>query len=335
MGIDDRDSRVGLKRRHWLAGTAAAALLPAGIGARAQSAWPRKPVRVIVPFPAGGGADAPARQLATVLQARIGQPVVVENRPGADGVLAAQEMLRAPPDGHTLFMATSSSLSYVPNIRKVPPYDVMRDFLPLSTFLTFTFFLMVHESLPGRTLAEVVAHVKAKPGKYSIAGPNSTATLAGAQLAHGAGLDLVRVPYKGEAQMTPDMVGGRIHLCWTTRAVIPALTKDGRARPMAVLLPVRHKLMPEVPTIGEAGFPLVNITPWAGFLVHSGTPRDVADAAARELRAAIDLPEVVAQVDQLGLFARSSTQAEFSAMLAAQLTATAAAIKTAGLQLED
>jgi tripartite-type tricarboxylate transporter receptor subunit TctC len=244
-------------------------------------------------------------------------------------------MLRSPPDGHTVFMATSSSLSYVPNIRKVPPYDVMRDFTPLTTYLTFTFFLMVHESVPGRNLAEVVAHLKANPGKYSIAGPNSTATLAGAQLASSAGLDLVRVPYKGEAQMTPDMVGGRIHLCWTTRAVVPALTKDGRARALAVLLPVRHKLMPDVPTIAEAGFPLVNITPWAGFLVHAATPRDVAEAAARELRTVVDLPEIVAQTEQIGLFARSSTQAEFSAMLAAQLTATAAAIKAAGLQLEE
>ena len=323
-------------RRHGLT-VAAAALASATLPwpAVAQAAWPRRPVRLIVPFPAGGGADVPARHLATALQARVGQPVLVENRAGADGVLAAQELLRSPPDGHTLFMATNSSLSYVPNIRKLPPYDTMRDFLPLSTFLSFSFFLMVHESIPGRTLAEVVAHIKANPGKFSIGGPNSTATLAGAQLTNSAGLEMVPVPYKGEAQMAPDMIGGRIQVCWTTQAVIAALSKDGRARPMAALLPTRHKNLPEVPTIAEAGFPRVNLAPWAGFVVHSGTPKDMADAAARELRAAIDLPEVVAQIDKIGLFVRSSTPAEFSTLLREQLAATAGAIKSAGLLQEE
>lgn len=323
------------QRRALLAASAAAAL-GAPWSLHAQPAWPRKTVRIVVPFPAGGGADVAARHLATLLQAQIRQTVTVDNRAGADGVIAAQEALRSGTDGHTLFFATASSLSYVPNIRKVPPYDVLKDFIPLTTFVTFTFFLLVHESIPGRTLAEVVAHLKANPGRYSIGGPNSTAILAGAQLATGAGLDLVRVPYKGEAQMVPDMVGGRIHLAWVTPPVIPALTKDGKARAFAVLLPARHKSMPEVPTIAEAGYPLVDILPWGGFVLPAGTPREIVDAAARELRTLIASPPLVAEIEnKVGLQTRASTPEEFAALLATQLKAFGTAIRTAGLAQED
>lgn len=322
-------------RRRTLVCAGAAGLLPWSRTALAQAAWPQRPVRIVVPFPAGGGADVAARHLASQLQSQIRQNVVVDNRAGADGVLAAQETLRSPPDGHTLFMATASSLSYVPNIRKVPPYDVLRQFVPLTTFVTFTFFLMVHESIPGRTVAEVVAHIKANPGRYTVAGPNSTAILAGAQLATSGGLDVIRVPYKGEAQMAPDMVGGRIHLVWATPAVIPALMKDGKARPLAVLLPQRHKSMPDVPTIAEAGFPLVDISPWGGFVVHAGTPREIVEVAGRELRAAIGNPALVAETDKTGLQTRGSSQEEFAALLAAQLKSFGAAIRTAGLAQED
>lgn len=323
-----------MHRRHLvLAPIAAALAVPRG--APAQSAWPRKPVRIIVPFPAGGGADVAARHLANHFQTAIKQTVVVDNKAGADGVLAAQEALRAGPDGHTLFMATASSLSYVPNIRKVPPYDVLREFTPLTTFVTFTFFLFVHESVPGRTLAEVVAHVKANPGRYTYGSANSTGALAGAQLATSAGLQMVRVPYKGEAQMLPDLAAGRVQMAWVTPAVVPALQKDSKARALAVLLPERYRAMPEVPTLTEAGYPMVDIVPWGGFVVPVSTPKDMADAAARELRSVMTVPDLVAQCDKVGLPVKSSTAEEFAVLLSTQLKAFGNAIKLAGLAQEE
>jgi tripartite-type tricarboxylate transporter receptor subunit TctC len=323
-----------MRRRHLvLAPLAAAVGVPAF--SQAQAAWPRKPVRIIVPFPAGGGADVAARNLAGHFQTAIKQTVVVDNKAGADGVLAAQEALRAGPDGHSLFMATASSLSYVPNIRKVPPYDVMREFMPLTTFVTFTFFLFVHESVPGRTLAEMVAHVKGQPGRYTYGAANSTGILAGAQLATSAGLQMVRVPYKGEAQMLPDLVSGRVQMAWVTPAVVPALLKDNKARALAVLLPERYRAMPEVPTLTEAGYPAVDIVPWGGFVVPASTPRDMADAAARELRSVMAIPDLVAQCEKVGLQVRASSADEFTTLLTGQLKAFGNAIKVAGLTQEE
>lgn len=325
---------LGPHRRHLLQLAAAGALgLPSVL--RAQPSWPARPVRIVVPFPAGGGADVAARALAQQLQAAIRQTVVVDNRAGADGLLAVQETLRSPADGHTLFMATASSLSFLPNIRRKTGFDPLKDFTPLSTFLTFVFYLMVHESIPGRTLAEVITHLKANPGKYSYGNANSTSNLAAAQLAAGSGLQLVGVPYKGEAQMTPDLIGGRIHLAWATSAVLPALMKEGKSRPLAVLMPRRTSALPEVPTIAEAGQPLVDIHPWGGFVVHAATPPELSDVVGKELRSLIDRPELVAAIDKVGLVARGSSAAEFGELLKTQLAAFNKAIKLAGLPVEE
>lgn len=314
---------------------AGACMLTAPWPLRAQTGWPNKSVRIVVPFPAGGGADVAARALGAQLQATIKQTVVVDNRAGADGLLAVQETLRSAPDGHTLFMATASSLSYLPNIRRRPGFDPLKDFTPLTSFLTFVFYLMVHESIPGRTLAEAVAHIKASPGQFSYGNANSTSNLAAAQLAAGAGLQMVGVPYKGEAQMAPDLIGGRVQLAWTTTPVVPALMKDGRTRPLALLMPRRTTAMPDVPTIAEAGQPLVDIHPWGGFVVHAGTPPELSEQIGRELRALIAQPELVAAIDKVGLVARGSSAAEFADLLKTQLGAFAKAIKLAGLPVEE
>ncbi len=319
-------------RRQLMLATAALAWPAAG---QAQVAWPSKPIRILTPFTAGGATDIIARSLAGHLQTAIKQPVTVEPKPGADGALAAQELLRSPADGHTVYLATASALSYVPNVRKSAGYDPLKDFTPLTQFMTFTFYLMVHESLPGKTLAEVLAHVKANPGKYSYASGNSTALLAAAQLMTSAGADMTSTPYKGESQAVVDMVGGRVHMMWTSPAVMPALSKDGKFRPLAVLLPERSAAMPEVPTIGEAGMPLVNVVPWGGFVVPAATPREVSAALAKALREAIALPEMRAPADKAGLVLRPGTSEVFSRLLVEQLAAYGQAIKQAKIPQES
>ncbi len=315
------------------AGAASAATLP-GL-AWAQTAWPAKPIRILTPFTAGGAADVMARSLATHLQAALKQPVAVEPKPGADGALAALELLRAPADGHTVYFATASALSYVPNVRKSAGYDPLKDFSPLTQFVTFSFYLMVHESLPGNTLAEVLAHLKSNPGKYSYGAGNSTALLAAAQLAASAGIDMAHVPYKGESQAVVDLIGGRVHMMWASPAVMPALQKDGKFRPLAVLQPERSAAQPDVPTIAEAGMPLVNVVPWGGFVVPAATPRDVQLALAKALREAINHPEMRGAAERSGVLLRPGTPEAFAKLLAEQLAAYGQAARQAKIPLES
>ena len=335
------DTRPGhLPRRRQLLLAAGASLVPAmapGL-AHAQAAapaWPTRPVRILTPFTAGGATDVIARNLSAILSATHKQPFNVEPKPGADGALAAQELLRSPADGHTLYLATASALSYVPNVRKSAGYDAQKDFTPLTQFMTFSFYLMVHQSLPGKTLAEVLAHVKANPGKYSYASGNSTALLAAAQLATTAGVDLVHSPYKGESQAVVDMVGGRVHMMWTSPAVMPALLKDNQFRPVAVLLSERSSLMPEVPTIAEAGMPLVNVVPWGGFVVPASTPKDLAAAAGKALREGIAHPDLRGPAEKAGLVLRPGSGEAMAKLITEQLAAFGAAIKLAKIPLES
>ena len=319
------------RRQLLLGGTA---LLLPGVAA-AQAAWPTKPVRIITSFTAGGATDVIARSLAGLMQASTRQTFNVDPKPGADGALAAMEALRAPADGHHLFLVTASAFSYVPNVRKNAGYNPVKDFTPLTQLMTYAFYLMVHESIPGRTLTEVVAHIKGKPGQFSYASPHSTALLATAQMASSAGLDMVGAPYKGEAQAVPDLIGGRLQLMWASPTVMPALMKDGKFRPMAVLLPERSPSFPDVPTIAEAGLPLVNVVPWGGFVVPAATPPDIAAAVARALREAINHPDMRGPAERAGLSLRPSSADDLARLIQSQLGAFAQAIKDAKVPLES
>lgn len=320
------------RRRLLLTTTAAATAWP--LTSPAQSAWPSKPIRILTPFTAGGASDVIARALATNLQTALKLPVNIEPKPGADGALAAQELLRQPADGHTLFFATSSALSYVPNIRKAPGY-ALADFAPVSMFVTFSFYLMVHESIPGKTLAEAMAHIKANPGRYSYAAGNSTVLLGAAQLVSAAGADMTHAPYKGESQAVVDLVGGRVHMMWSSPSVMPALMKDGKFRPLAVMLPERSTALPEVPTIAEAGSPLVNVVPWGGIVAHAATPKDVIAAANKALREAMAQPDTRAVADKAGLVLRPSTPEALGKLMQEQLLAYGNAIKLAKIPQES
>ena len=301
--------------------------------ARAQSDWPTKPVRLVVPFPAGGGADLGARVVSVHLGSAFGKPVVVENRAGADGAVAALEVIKSAPDGHTLYFGTATSMSYTPSLKKNPPYDPVTDFTPISTFCIFTFYLMVAPSVPARTLAELVSYARANPGKLTYATGNSTSILAMAQLIQNNKLEMTHVPYKGEAQAALDLIGGRIPIMFATPAILPQLLK-GNFRPLAVLLPKRTTTMPDVPTMAEAGQPLVNILPWGGLFGPAKLPRDLTERISRDFGGVMRRPDVIEQYEKLGLFPSPSTPQAMADLLKEQLAVWGKTMRALNIPLE-
>jgi tripartite-type tricarboxylate transporter receptor subunit TctC len=301
--------------------------------AQAPAEWPSKPVRLIVPFPAGGGADLGARTIAVHLGNAFGKPVVVENRAGADGAVAALEVVKAPADGHTLFFGTATSMSYVPSLKRVPPYDPIADFTPISTLCIFTFYLMVSPSLKVRNMAEFVAHVKANPGKVAYATGNSTGILAMGQLINNNKLDMTAVPYKGEAQAVIDLVGGRVPVMFATPAIMPQLLKE-KFVPVAVLLPKRTSTMPDVPTMTEAGQPLVNIMPWGGLLGPAKMNADLVERISRDFGVVMRRADVAEQYEKLGLFPLPSSPLVLADQIKDQLSVWTKTMRSLGIALE-
>jgi len=328
----DADTRAGRRRVIGAAGALAlGAALPGA--ARAQSDWPNRPVRLIVPFPAGGGADLGARAVSVHLGAAFGKPVVVENRAGADGAVAALEARKSAPDGHALYFGTATSMTYVPNLKKDPPYDPVADFTPISAFCIFTFYLAVAPTVPGRTLAEVVAHVKANPGKLAYATGNSTGILAMGQLVKQNGLDMTHVPYKGEALASVDLMGGRVQMMFATPAVLPQLLEK-KFRLVAVLLPRRTASFPDVPTMAEAGQPLVNISPWGGLFGPAKMPADLVERISRDFNVVMRRPDVIEQYEKLGLFPTPSTPQVMADTLRQQLAIWGRTMREVGIERE-
>lgn len=321
-------------RRRALAAGGALALGAALPGAaRAQSGWPARPVRFIVPFPAGGGADLGARVIANHMSTSFGGQVVVENRAGADGAVAALEVVKAPSDGHVLYFGTASSMSYVPSIKKQPPYDPVADFTPISGLCIFTFYLAVAPTVPANTLAEFVAHVKANPGKVAYASGNSTGILSMAQLVAQNRLDMTHVPYKGEAQAVIDLVGGRVQAMFVTPAILPQLQKE-KFRLLAVLLPQRTRAFPDVPTMAEAGQPLVNISPWGGLFAPARLPRELVERISRDFNVVMRRPDVVEQYEKLGLQPIPSSPEVLAKLVKDQLGVFSQSMRDAGIQQE-
>ncbi len=323
-----------LNRRQLIRASAALTLgssLP--IGAQTAPDWPSKPVRLVVPFPAGGAADLGARIVAVHLGNAFGKPVVVDNRGGADGAVAALEVIKAPADGHTLFFATATSMSYVPSLKRHPPYDPVADFTPISTFCIFTFYLMVAPSLKVRNMAEFLSYVKANPGKLAYATGNSTGILALGQLVHSNKLDMTHVPYKGEAQAVIDLVGGRVPVMFATPAIMPQLLKE-KFVPIAVLLPKRTASMPDVPTMVEAGQPLVNIMPWGGLLGPAKMSADLVERISRDFGGVMRRADVGEQCEKLGLFPQPSSPLVLADQIRDQLAVWGKTMRSLGMPLE-
>jgi tripartite-type tricarboxylate transporter receptor subunit TctC len=313
-----------------LAASAALALI--ALPAAAQ--YPNKPVRVVVQFPAGGAADTITRVIAQPLAQALGQSVVVENRPGADGAIAADVVMKAAPDGYTLFMATSSAMSAVPAMRKAPPYDPVAAFTPITKVGTFSYFLFTHPSVPAKNVVELIDYIRANPGKLNYAGATTTGIMAAVQLASFAKLEMERIPYKGEGAATIDLVSGRVQLMFATPTNALGPAKEGRLRVLATLLPQRSALAPDVPTMAEANAPKLSIVPWAGFFGPAKLPPDIVARLNRELTAILKRPEVRELIERQAFDVQSSTPEELAAYTKEQVDVWKTAVRDSGMALE-
>jgi tripartite-type tricarboxylate transporter receptor subunit TctC len=296
-----------------------AAMLAALLSGTAAAQYPSKPIRLIVPFPPGGAAELGARIFSQPLGQGLGQPVIIETKPGADGAIAAEAAMRAAADGYTLFYATNTAFSWVPAVRKNPPYDPLADFTPVSLIGQFGFFLFSHPSVPANSVAELLAHIRAHPGKLNYGSGNSTSMLATAQLVLQERLDVVHIPYKGDGPLSVDLLGGRVHFAIATPGSAAPQVNEGKLRVLATLLPNRSALLPQAPTMAEAGLRELSITPWGGVFGPANMPKEIAGRVSRELAAVLKRAEVREAFGKLAFEPRSSTPEELSVFVKQQV----------------
>jgi tripartite-type tricarboxylate transporter receptor subunit TctC len=309
-----------------------AALALCATAALAQ--YPNRPVKFIVGFPPGGSADPTTRIIGQALQEQLGQPFVVENRPGADSAIAAQQVSKIEPDGYTLMFASNSAMTAAVALRKQPMYDPLKDFTPISMVGRATVFFYVHPSVPAKTLKEFVAHVKANPGKLNYGTGNPLSILYTAQLMNATGLDMLHVPYKGEGPLNPDIIAGRVHSSFLSTGSAVSNAKDGRLRPLAVLLDRRSPLLPDVPTIDEAGVPQVTVRQWAGVFGPPGLPREIVARLNKEVNAAVKRPDVIEKLQSYGYAPEGSTPERLLEINRADLALWREWVAKAGIPLE-
>ena len=314
--------------------TLATAAIMGAAPAPARAQFPSKPLKIIVPFPAGSATDAITRILGQSVSVAIGQPVLIDNKAGADGAIAAAEVMNAAPDGYTLLMATNSPMSAVPAMRKNPPYDPVTDFAPVSDVGRYTFFLYANAGLPFKTLQELIAYAKAHPGKLNYASGNTTSIVSFAQMNALAGIDMAHIPYKGEPAGITDLVSGRVQVMFATLTTGGAHVRDGRLRAIATSLPRRSPVFPEVPTMAESGMPQFAIVSWAGLFAPAKTPKEAVERLNREFVAAMKRPEVIAAMDKQAFLLSPSTPGELGEYVKVQKESYARILRAAGVQPE-
>lgn len=262
----------------------------------AQAQYPAKPVRAVVAFGTGGATDVIARIIAASMAQSLGQPVIIDNKPGADGMVAGAEVARSAPDGYTVFFATSTQVSALPSLRKNVPFDPL-EFTPIAGIGTFSFFWAVHPSLPVRSLKELAEYGRANPGKLNAGSSSATATIAPTLFSAAEKFQLQVVPYKSETTALNDLISGRIQVMLIT-GTLAQHVRDGRARGLATTLNRRSKTLPELPTMGEAGVAPFQAVPWMGLFGPARMPQDVVDRLSRELLATLQKPEVREQIER-------------------------------------
>jgi tripartite-type tricarboxylate transporter receptor subunit TctC len=299
----------------------------------AAQAYPAKPIRIVVPFPPASGADVLARAVGTKLTERSGQQVLVDSRPGASGVIAAEIVAKAPPDGYTLMLGTSSSHAINVSTRENLPYDPLRDFSAVSLVARMPMLVMAHPSVPVSNARELIAFVRARPGQltFATAGNGTTAHLSGELFKSMARVDIVHVPYRGSPQAMLDAVAGQVSL-----AIGPILTglpqvTAGKLKALAVTTAARSSSAPEVPTLAESGVPGYESTLWYGLFAPAGTPREVVGRLSGEVVAILGLSDVRGSLQQQGAEPAGNSPDAFTAFVKSEIAKWATVVKSSGL----
>lgn len=302
-------------------------------GAAHAQSWPQKPVKVIVPFPPGGVTDAIARLTADWLSPRLGQPVVLENRPGASGAIAAELVARAEPDGYTLLSAAAPQLAVVPHVQKIG-YDPVKDFAPISIVGANSFVLGCNDKVPARTLKELIDYAKARPGQLNYASPGqgSVGHLSMALLLARAGVKMEAVLYKGGGPAVADMVAGHVPCYFGNLNELLPHIGSGRVRLLATSGAQRETALPNVPTVAEQGYPGFRTLTWNGYVAPANTPHAVVDHLAREIGAACKDAAFAARLNRIGVDPVCGTPAEFSRSIADDLAIWKEAVQAAGIR---
>lgn len=309
-----------ITRRRFSFGAAAAAgaaMLPISRGVLAQPAWPSKPVRFVVPFPAGGTTDIIGRLAAEELGKALGATVVVENRGGAGGNIGADAVAKSAPDGYTILMASGSIVTVNPHMYAKMPFDAKKDLIPVTNVASGPQVVAVNPSVPGKTLKEFIAYAKSQPGKlnFGSAGIGSQVHMAGESFLDAAGIDLAHVPYKGESAAYPDLVSGALQLVVGNIAAVAPYVSNGRLRALAVTSATRSPLLPDVPTVAESALPGFENTGWFGFMAPAGTPTAIVDKIHRDTVKVLDKTEMKARLFVAGMSPVGNSPAEFAAAI--------------------
>lgn len=319
-----------MKRIALAAALAFASVVP--VAALAQ-AFPSKPVRIVVPYAPGGGTDIISRTLAAKLQEAWGQSVFVENRPGANGIVGTEVVLKSPPDGHNLVVVVGAHVINASLVSKMP-FDPVADVAPVTLIATSPWVVVVNPEVPAKNVRELIAHAKANPGKLRFGSSEPSSRLAGEQFKQQAGVDLMHVPYKGGSQIMTDMLGGHIETGFTSTLTVLQHYKSGKLRVLAVAGKNRHPSMPDIPTAIESGMPEYETYAWYGMYTGKAVPKDVVARVQQEISRIVRLPDMREKLNQFGAEAIASTPEDFAAFTKAEHDKFAKLVKAAGIQVE-
>ena len=313
-----------------LVGAAALASAAFPMAAQAQ-AYPSRPITIIVPFGPGSGTDVVTRIIGQPLGIALNQSIVIDNRVGANGGIAAAYVAKAPADGYTLFASTNSPHSANPFLLKNVGYDPVKDFAPITRIGSFTLMMVINPAIPVKTLPELIAYARANPRKLTYGSGNTSGILAGETLKRFAGLDILQVPYKSVPPALNDVIAGRVSMTFSDLTPGLPQVRAGNLRALAITRLVRSALLPDLPTFDESGLTGFEVESWAGFFA---TPGEIVTRLNREMRKIIDDPKVKAQIANIGFEAFSSTPEELGEFVKAQLVKSAKMIKEAGIEPE-
>ena len=305
------------------------------VGAQADK-WPTKPITYVVPFAAGGTTDVLARIIAQKLSVAVGQPVIVDNKPGAGGNIGSDFVSKAAPDGYTILGGTISSHAINPSLYPKMPYDAVKSFVPITLIGTNPLVLIVPPSSTATTLKELLAQAKAKPGTitFASAGNGTSQHLAGEMLKSAAGIDIIHVPYKGSGPAIQDLMGGQVAMMFDTTVVAAPQIKGGKVRPLGVTSAKRVKGFENIPTMAEAGLPGYEVTSWQGIFAPAATPPAVVARLNSEIVKILNMPDVHERLEGLGIEPVANTSAEFAAFQKAEIAKWAKVVKEGNVKID-